>query len=730
LENELGGKIPRKRLFPVSIIVIIAIIIAIAAISKYAYDNIEAQLFNERSVHLNEITEKVSDVIDTIISSKQSEATLTANLFSDSEDSGGIYDFLEKTYRQMELSDDTSVVAFTSRGMMYSSDGKRAMCGNMNMLIDSAEQMVVIDSLPYDSGTLCMIFLSRLDKPKELGGETFTHVAIVRKLDAMSLDFNVSSFGDNFSLYIIKKSGARIYRNEYSVKLFDGYNVLTAMSELEFLHGSSADELRKNVSEGSVGSFEYKDANGTNYFVSNAPINANDWSVLVFVPSSVIGSSSGGFLGIVIGYFCVIAAAIVLLFSATTFITVSSRKDKERLKQQEETNILLEAAARKAQDASKAKSDFLSSMSHDIRTPINGIIGMTDIAMKHYDEPDKVLDCLRKISYSSDHLLSLINDVLDMSRVETGKTQAAHEPMNLFKSLGDCTTIIEGQLLSRDVEFITEYDINYPHIIGDDLHLRQILINILGNSVKFTPDGGKIWLRVKQLSADSENVSYRFEIEDTGIGMSEEFMQHIFEPFSQEEGGSRTNYKGTGLGMAITKQLVTILGGDIEVKSKLNEGSFFAFDLTFGINADASDEGEEDTVAEISGLNILLVEDNELNLEIAQNILYEAGANVSTAENGLEAVDLLQNSEPNTFDIVLMDVMMPVMDGLTASREIRASHRADLKTIPIIAMTANAYREDIEKALDAGMNDHIAKPIDVSKLFKVISHYKTEVHST
>jgi CheY-like chemotaxis protein len=301
--------------------------------------------------------------------------------------------------------------------------------------------------------------------------------------------------------------------------------------------------------------------------------------------------------------------------------------------------------------------------------------------------------------------------------------------MDLKKSLDDCCSIIEGQLTNRSIEFIKDYQtIEHPYVLGDELHLRQILINILGNAVKFTPDGGSITLKVCTTSLTDNTVTYQFDIEDTGIGMSEEYLLHIFEPFSQEDGGSRTHYKGTGLGMAITKQLVTLLGGSIQVYSKVNEGSRFTFDLTFTIDTErpntTNNTIEEEPNVDISQLRVLLVEDNELNLEIAQSILEEAGVTVTTATNGKDAVTLFESSPPNTYDVILMDIMMPIMDGLTASRTIRSSNHPEAKTIPIVAMTANAYREDIDKALESGMNEHISKPIDIPKLFSILSHYK------
>jgi CheY-like chemotaxis protein/nitrogen-specific signal transduction histidine kinase len=402
------------------------------------------------------------------------------------------------------------------------------------------------------------------------------------------------------------------------------------------------------------------------------------------------------------------------------------------MEQQEIANVKLAKAAEEAKSANKAKSEFLSHMSHDIRTPINGIVGMTNIAMKNTDNPVKIEECLHKISGAADHLLTLINDVLDMSRIESGKVVIAHEPLDIRVLIDSCSSIIGGQLLSRKVDFIRNFgDFKHPYLYGDELHLRQILINILGNSVKFTPDGGRIIFRVDELdepqnSENTKKVRYRFVIEDTGIGMTEEFQTRIFEAFSQENSGSRTEYKGTGLGMAITKKFVDLMDGSITLESHVGEGSIFTVEICFDINTDVKVETESHVAVCLEGMNILLVEDNELNMEIACEILEDEGVNITCAENGQIAVDKFLSEPAGTFDVVLMDIMMPVMNGYEATRAIRASTHPQAATIPIIAMTANAYAEDVQSALAAGMTAHVAKPIDMNRLFTVLNEYKRQ----
>lgn len=427
--------------------------------------------------------------------------------------------------------------------------------------------------------------------------------------------------------------------------------------------------------------------------------------------------------------FLILSVIFIYFFSFVVFIStiifIISKNDKKIMKQQKENNRILAQKAEIADKANIAKSRFLSHMSHDIRTPINGIIGMTNIALINVDNSQKVRDCLEKIDTASEHLLSLINDILDMSRIENGKVTINNKPLNINNFLNKCTSIIEGGLQNRDIMFITEFDsFKYPYFIGDEMHLLQILINILGNAVKFTPDGGEIRFTVKENKVCKNTIKYCFEIEDTGIGMKEEYLEHIWDAFSQENNPSRYEYSGTGLGMSITKQLVALLKGDISVESQENIGSKFTVNLPFEIAKESTLCSTNNIDIELKGLKILLVEDNELNMEIVKDILKNYDVTITEAENGKIAVDIFSNSEINYFDLILMDVMMPVMDGLTATKTIRNIKRADASNIPIIAMTANAYYEDIIKTFEAGMNAHLSKPIEINKFLNTISHFK------
>ena len=402
---------------------------------------------------------------------------------------------------------------------------------------------------------------------------------------------------------------------------------------------------------------------------------------------------------------------------------IDDYKQKELAYQQE-----LVKAVESANQANTAKTDFLNRMSHDIRTPLNGILGMLDIAQKNETNPKALLECHEKMRTAAFHLKALVNDVLDMQRMETDRFFLEQIPFDIREILDNCWSMLEAQASRLDItlEKIKPGSLKYPYLIGSPLHIRQIFMNLLSNAIKYNKPGGSISIHAKIIRQVHQNVIYKFIISDTGIGISPEFQKHIFEPFAQEDTGARTIYKGTGLGMAIVHRLVQEMGGTIQLKSEKNVGSTFTLILPFTIDEhqpSASAETATDTPADLTDLHILVVEDNELNLEIAVFSLEAAGLNVSTAINGLEAVRLFEKSKPYEYDIILMDIMMPVMNGLDAAKAIHGLSRPDAPTVPIIALSANAFAEDIQKSKNAGINEHLAKPLEMDKVLKVIASY-------
>ena len=419
------------------------------------------------------------------------------------------------------------------------------------------------------------------------------------------------------------------------------------------------------------------------------------------------------YAGFVIGVsFVIIFVLLLLLYS----LSVSRKKQMEALKEAQDANA-----------ANIAKTTFLNHMSHDIRTPMNAIVGFTDIAMKR--KPDKeVEDCLKKIRQSSEYLMTLINDVLDISRIESGKLEYKPVLVDLRDMTDTVLSIARGYMENRDLNFsVSREELKNPYVMADELRIREVLLNIISNAVKFTKDGGTISFAAENAPGNDENhIIVRYRISDTGIGMSEEFQTRIFDEFSQENNGARTSYKGTGLGMAIAKQYVDLMGGKIEVSSRQGVGSAFTVEIPLLVAEHVLTEEKEKLRKDIDlhGLHVLLAEDNDLNAEIAIALLEEKGMIVTRTTDGKSALTQFCNTVQGTFDLILMDIMMPEMNGYETTKAIRnLPDRPDGKEIPIIAMTANAFAEDVQAALKAGMDDHVAKPIDMSILISVITKY-------
>lgn len=401
------------------------------------------------------------------------------------------------------------------------------------------------------------------------------------------------------------------------------------------------------------------------------------------------------------------------------------RLQKEYTKNLESKNLELREAVFQAQKANAAKSSFLSRMSHDIRTPLNGVIGLIKINETHMDDRELVKTNQDKMLVSADHLLSLINDVLQMSKLEDENIEISHEPIDLGEISREVGTIISGRTAEAGIAFeIGKQELPVSYVYGSPLHIRQIFLNIYGNCIKYNKPHGKVTTTLKCLGEKNGIVTYRWTISDTGIGMSEEFLKHIFEPFVQEHSDARTVYSGTGLGMSIVKKIIDRMNGTIVVISKEGEGSTFVITLPFEI-AEKPEEipAEMDGEVNIAGLHLLLAEDNELNAEIARTLLEDEGAITTIVNDGQQAVDIFSRNKPGTFDAILMDIMMPEMDGLSATKAIRALDREDAGTIPIIAMTANAFDEDEKKCMEAGMNAHLVKPLDIQKMKEAVCRY-------
>jgi signal transduction histidine kinase/CheY-like chemotaxis protein len=516
---------------------------------------------------------------------------------------------------------------------------------------------------------------------------------------------------ENAAYYLCDAAGTVVY---YETKVYDSYG------EMQKFADRMLKQLQKGSSDGYLDS--YVDAKGNKRSAYTHKLN-NGWVILLTIPRE-------NALGQMQDIYFVIVCVLLFGIGIVTYMGVRDYNHEKAL-------VLV---AQKAEEANSAKSDFLSNMSHDIRTPMNAILGMTTVAMQHIDEKERVMDALNKIRTSGNLLLGLINSVLDMSRIESGKIVLKEEPFVLSETVDTFLAIFQTQIDAKHLSLQTDVrNFEHKHVIGDEPRLLQIFVNIMGNAIKFTQEGGSISLDFREIPSETSGYGcYVFIFEDNGLGMEKEFVEQIFEPFTRAADSRVTRIEGSGLGMTIAYNLAKMMQGNIEVESEPGKGSKFTVFVQLPIQ-EVLEENDEQRQSEteryssspledfknlgFDGKRILLVEDNELNVEVATEILETAGLIVDSARNGKDAVERVADSPEGYYQLILMDIQMPVMNGYDASAAIRAMNRQDLKKIPIIAVTADAFLNDERKAASAGMNGHIAKPIDIKKMKKVLCEY-------
>ena len=588
------------------------------------------------------------------------------------------------------------------------------------------------------SGIKLEPILSVIDYPQktyvkrvELGGDNFVNVAVhscadgtgvvlaYRYIPAEFSEKSVLSIQDLLDGYEVSSTGTLLVAEDNRVAASNdptliGMNIFENERLMSIRRSGHADKLIRVYAPKGIEQCYGMYSHGQDYYL------------YAYVPARQVYTLTVMNLVITLVMYILILALVQVFRwnSARDFFIQQEHSEQEYRKSLEQKNIALQLAVQRETKANLAKREFLFNMSHDIRTPMNAIIGFTALAQTHIDDRDQVEDYLKKISVSSQHLLSLINDVLDMSRIENGKVALETKPVHLPELVEDIGDAIQVGADKKHISFTVDTaGMKNEDVIADPLRLEQTLINVLANAVKFTPDGGQISLRIVQKdTASADYADFEFHIKDNGIGMSEEFQKHIFEQFARERTSTVSKIQGTGLGMAITKSLVDMMGGGITVKSEQGKGSEFTISLRFPIGE--AKTGQTPPAAKASaftGKKLLVVEDNELNLEIASTLLKEAGFEVDTAENGKIAVEKVEAASAGRYDLILMDIQMPEMDGYEATRRIRALPDARKAALPIVAMTANAFEDDRKNALHAGMNGHIAKPLDIQKLFQVLS---------
>ena len=583
-------------------------------------------------------------------------------------------------------------------------------------------------------------------------GETYTAIGTLydhSKLDSM---LSVKSYNGNAYLFMLDNDGNITYTNQKEDKFFRNYFLLKHLKGDQAITEEEADSLQKKL-DGREQGVELVESEKP-YYLGYCPIENNNTMLICIVEKSVVDNVLRDYQKTIV-FETILMAGFILLLFAGLFYSISRRSLAEQkaeyekrnneiqtqaMKDMEESNKKLKKAKdittealQTAENANKAKTDFLSNMSHDIRTPMNAIIGMTSLIRHDAGNKAKVIEYADKIDISSQHLLGIINNVLDMSKIEAGKTVFKYTDFSILDFITELNTIFHSQIDEKNQTLtIIKENIRHEWVNGDQVHLMQIFSNLVSNAVKYTQEGGKIQFLVEECETKSSvYAKYRFLVSDNGMGMSADFKDTIFDAFTRAESSMTNKIQGTGLGMAITKNLVEAMGGTIDVESELGQGSCFEVLIDLRIAEDrfvsSAEQAEKDEPAGnvLKGMRFLCAEDNELNAEILMELLKIEGAECTICENGKRVLEAFEQSAPGDYDMILMDVQMPVMNGYEATKAIRRSSHELAKTIPIIAMTANAFSEDIQHSLAAGMNAHVSKPVEMKVLEKTIRSIKS-----
>lgn len=866
--NLQKGNKKRKKNYSTSIksmvLVLLIAIIGVVGFLKIYNSYIDETLYAERLSQMREVTTQLFSGLEDVVENQWKRAKDGCRKLLDANPQT-LEEFIKFMERQAYLEDFKSIqvesVAVDKNGRYYTQSGGQGLWGERNYLSTSPKQVsFVSNSLTYDESR--MFFLKKLSKPLVLKNDKKTveiiYYGVSQNMEELNPYFNCTAYDGNNSVYVVDTEGLRLFNSKNNEDLLQGFNAYTTLSKMKYLHGTSFADTKKELDKHNIA---YSNAllKGNEIYYALYHMESAEWVLIFLVPSKYVATNTVKLVDITVRI-VLLFASLLVVFSVISIFVFMRQQQKEALAIEKQNNEVLEQvntelkhavqtaekATKIAEAASKAKSNFLANMSHDIRTPMNAIVGITGL-MKHEREvSDKMRGYIDKVQLSSQHLLGLINDILDMSRIESSEVTLNIEKVNLAEQIGQIDSIIRAQANEHNQKFCIHADtIVHEYLIGDSVRLRQILLNLLSNAVKYTPNGGKILLDLKEVFCDIPNhAKFVWTVTDNGYGMTKEFMERIFDPFTRAEDSVTNKVQGTGLGMAITKNIVDLMNGEIYVDSKVGKGSRFKVVLTLPIdtkmhyeidkkpillianeerliknievsmlaskvefyvvstleeakvwltkhfaevillsnctanvglkeeihllrevtNNDAlifaidyvEDEqerskfiesgfdgaidrpfflsnlsteiirmesniaSENNTKSIIKGKRFLCAEDNELNAEILNEILDMYEAQCTIYSNGVEIVQAFKNVKPGEYDAILMDIQMPTMNGLQATKEIRNGKNPLGKTIPIVAMTANAFSEDVQQCIEAGMDAHIAKPLDIAALEKTL----------
>ena len=706
-------------------------------------------IYEERLNQMEEITRQMFQNLEDVIDSHWDRVTEECNYLKDAniQTTDELCKHMKKKYDLSTYAEQKiRLMAMDSEGGYYTEDGYIGLFRDLDYFEDNPEQIsFVFDSMTDNQSE--MVFLQRLPEPIELqNGEektTISYFGIAQDMEQLNPYFSCDAYNGNNSVYVLDDNGFKLF-NSNQVELIKGHNVFSVLQNMKYLHNSSFDKTKAELEKKGC-SYSNAILDGTEYFYALKRLENAEWTLIFLVPAEYVATNTlrlVNFVMVFIVIFTVIVAVCVML--GISFVMHRNQQEAIRVEREntarlETVNTELRQAKRAAeeafqvaQEANRSKSSFLANMSHDIRTPMNAIIGITSLIRYDAGDKGKVIEYADKIDTSSQHLLGIINDVLDMSKIEAGKTVFKYSDFSIVDFIQELDTIFHSQIYEKKQTLaIIKENIRHEWVNGDRVHLMQIFSNLLSNAIKYTQEGGEIQLLAEECESNSSvYAKYRFLVSDNGMGMSADFKNTIFDAFTRAENSLTNKIQGTGLGMAITKNLVDLMGGTIDVESEPGQGSCFEvfMDLKIAEERSVSPASQAETEEQdgniLKGMRFLCAEDNELNAEILTELLKIEGAECTICENGKRVLETFEQSVPGDYDMILMDVQMPVMNGYEATKAIRRSSHELAKTIPIIAMTANAFSEDIQHSLAAGMNAHISKPVDMKMLEKTIRSIK------
>lgn len=753
MQSFWKGKIVNSQIVKIVFVFVIIVVFSVWIFFEVYHKYIDQILYEERLSQMKVVTSQLFEGIEGMMDNRWETVASQSNRLDDIEVTNilELSEFMMQQSRINEFEEKSQrLIAVDDLGRYYTQQGLQGNLTEMDVLIEQPDQVSFVSNTVTTNRTE-IVFLKKVKQPIHINDGSRTvlieYYGIAQDMRVFNPYFECNAYKGNNTVYVVDYNGLKIF-NSQSDEVLHGYNTFTVLENMKYLHGSSFEQAKQILSENCI-SYSNAILDGVEYYYSLYQMEDSEWTLLFLVPSSYVAQNTVKLVNLTV-LIVLIFAIILVTISAMAIFATMRRLQKEAVEAERRTNDKLalineqldqknadlskavqvaENAFEVAENANHAKSDFLANMSHDIRTPMNAIMGMTTLIERDAQLPDKVREYTKKIQCSSQHLLGIINDVLDMSKIESGTTIINVGEFYLPELLEQMDTAFRPQTDAKKQKFeIKIQNLEHKWLLGDSMRLLQILNNLLSNAYKYTPAGGTICIEVQEMEQSSSSYAkVCFKVMDNGIGMSREFLAQIYDSFTREECSVTNTIQGTGIGMSIVKSLVDLMGGSIDVESMQGKGTCFELILDFRISektvTDCSkqkEEKEETDTSQLRGMHFLCAEDNELNAEILKELLYMEGAECVICPNGRAVVEKFEKSAPGDYDMILMDVQMPVMNGYEAAKAIRRGNHPLALTIPIVAMTANAFSEDVQKSLSAGMNAHISKPMDMKKLLRVV----------